>query len=123
MVDDIIRVERYYEGVRQKSGHIEFNLISSMERVNAVLYLCGRRTAVYFFESVAKVASDFSSVSVLAAQALAFEEGDVAVEQSCAMCPPLLQKRQRFLSVRGQPSGSAINFGINSETNSEIISD
>ena len=47
MVGDIIGVERYYEGVRQKSGRIEFNLVSSMERVIAVLYPW--RTAVYFF--------------------------------------------------------------------------
>ena len=83
MVSDIIKVEWYYEGVRRKSGCIEFNLISSMERVNAVLYLCRGRTAVYFFESVAGVASDFSSV--LAARALAFEAEDVALEQSRAM--------------------------------------
>ena len=49
MVSDIIGVEWYYEGVRRKSGHIEFNLVSSTERVNAVLYPCGGRTAVYFF--------------------------------------------------------------------------
>ena len=82
MVGDIIGLERYYEGVRRKSGHVEFNLISSTERVNAVLYPCGGRTAVYFFESVAGVASDFSLV--LAAQALAFEAEDVALEQSQA---------------------------------------
>ena len=46
MISDIIRVEQYYEEVRQKSGCIEFNLISSMERVNTVLYLCEGRTAV-----------------------------------------------------------------------------
>ena len=46
MVSDIIGVEGYYEGVRQKSEHFEFNLISSTERVNAVLYQCGGRTAV-----------------------------------------------------------------------------
>ena len=82
MVGDIIKFERYYEGVRQKSGHIEFNLNSSTESVNAVLYPCGGRTAVYFFESVARVASDFSSV--LGAQALAFEAEEVALEQSWA---------------------------------------
>ena len=82
MVGNIIGVEWYYEGVRQKSGHIEFNLISSMERVNTVLYLCRGRTAVYFFESMAGVASDFSSV--LAAQALAFKVEDMALEQSQA---------------------------------------
>ena len=54
-----------------------------MERVNAVLYLCGGRTAVYFFESMAGVVSDFSLVFV--AQALAFEAEDVALEQSRAM--------------------------------------
>ena len=83
MVGGIIGVEWYYEGVRRKSRHIEFNLVSSMERVNAVLYPCGGRTTVYFFESVARVASDFSSV--LAARALAFEAEDVALEQSRAM--------------------------------------
>ena len=82
MVGDIIGVKWYYEGVRRKSGHVEFNLVSSTERVNAVLYPCGGRTAVYFFESVARVASDFSSV--LAARALAFEAEDVALEQSRA---------------------------------------
>ena len=46
MVGNIIRVEWYYEGVRQKSEHIKFNLVSSMERVNTVLYLCGGRTAI-----------------------------------------------------------------------------
>ena len=80
MAGDIIRVEQYYEGVRRKSEHIEFNLISSTERVNAVLCPCGGRTAVYFFESVAGVVSDFSSV--LTAQALAFKAEDVALEQS-----------------------------------------
>ena len=61
MISDIIRVEQYYERVRQKSRRIEFNLISNTERVNTVLYLCRGRTAVYFFESMAGVASDFSS--------------------------------------------------------------
>ena len=83
MVGNIIRVERYYEGVRRKSRHIEFNLISSIERVNAVLYPCGGRTAIYFFESMAGVALDF--LSVLAARALAFEAEDMALEQSWAM--------------------------------------
>ena len=83
MVGDIIGVKWYYEGVRRKSRHVEFNLVSSTERVNAVLYPCGGRTAVYFFESVAGVASDFSSV--LEARALAFEEEDIALEQSRAM--------------------------------------
>ena len=82
MVGDIIGVKWYYEGVRRKSGHVEFNLVSSMERVNAVLYPCRGRTAVYFFESIAGVASDF--LSVLAARALAFEAEDVALEQSRA---------------------------------------
>ena len=82
MVSDIIGVERYYEGVRRKSGRVEFNLVSSTERVNAVLYPCGGRTAVYFFESVAGVVSDFSSV--LVAWALAFEAEDIALEQSRA---------------------------------------
>ena len=58
MVGDFIGVEWYYERVRQKSRHIEFNLVSSTERVNAVLYLCGGRTAVYFFESIARVVLD-----------------------------------------------------------------
>ena len=62
--------------------------ISSTERVNAVLYLCRGRNTVYFFESVAEVASDFSSD--LAAQALVFEVEDVALEQSQAMCWELL---------------------------------
>ena len=83
MVSNVIRVEWYYEGVRQKSGCIEFNLISSTERVNALLYPCGGRTAVYFFESVARVVLDFSSV--LAARALAFEAEDLALEKSQAM--------------------------------------
>ena len=82
MVGDIIGIEWYYEGVRRKSGRVEFNLISSMERVNAVLFPCRGRTAVYFFESVAGVASDFSLV--LAARALAFEAEDIALEQSRA---------------------------------------
>ena len=82
MVGDIIGVKWYYEGVRRKSRHVEFNLVSSTERVNAVLYPCGGRTAVYFFESVARVALDFSSV--LVAQTLAFEAEDVALEQSRA---------------------------------------
>ena len=82
MVFHIIRVEWYYEGGRRKSGHIEFNLISSTERVNPVLYPCGGRTAVYFFESMARVVSDFSSV--LVAWALAFEVEDVTLEQSWA---------------------------------------
>ena len=54
-----------------------------MERVNAVLYPCRGRTAVYFFESMAGVALDFSLV--LVAQGLAFEAEDVALEQSQAM--------------------------------------
>ena len=82
MVGNIIGVEWYYAGVRRKSGCIEFNLVSSMERVNAVLYLCGGRTAVYFFESMARVVSDF--LSVLAVRALAFEAEDMALEQSWA---------------------------------------
>ena len=82
MVGNIIRVEWYYEGVGQKSGCVEFDLVSSMERVNAVLYLCGGRTAVYFFGSIAGVVSDFSLV--LAARALAFEAEDVAFLQSWA---------------------------------------
>ena len=82
MVSNIIGVEWYYEGVRRKRRHIEFNLISSTKRVNAVLFLCRGRTAVYFFESVVGVASHFSSV--LVAQALAFEVEDVALEQSQA---------------------------------------
>ena len=82
MVGDIIGVEWYYEGVRRKSGCVEFNLVSSTERVNAVLFLCRGRTVVDFFESVARVASDFSSV--LVAWALAFEMEDVALEQSRA---------------------------------------
>ena len=53
-----------------------------MERVNAVLYLCGGRTALYFFESMAGMALDF--LSVLAAWALAFKVEDVALEQSWA---------------------------------------
>ena len=97
MVGHIIGFERYYEGVRQKSGHIEFNLISSMERVNAVLYLCGGRTAVYFFESVARVVSDF--LLVLVAWALAFEAEDMALEQSRPTWLPLPQKRQKLLSI------------------------
>ena len=96
MVGNIIGVEWYYERVRQKSECVEFNLISSMERVNTVLYLCRGRTAVYFFESVAGVVSDF--LSVLVAQALAFEVEDKDLEQSHATWPPLLQKRQRLLS-------------------------
>ena len=82
MVGNIIGVEWYYEGVGRKSRCIEFDLVSSMERVNAVLYPCRGRTAVYFFGSVAGVVSDFSSV--LAAQALAFEVEDVAFLQSWA---------------------------------------
>ena len=82
MVGDIIGVKWYYEGDRRKSRHVEFNLVSSTERVNAVLYPCRGRTAVYFFESVAGVVSDFSSVLVV--QALAFEAEDVALEQSQA---------------------------------------
>ena len=53
-----------------------------MERVNTVLYPCGGRTAVYFFESMARVVSDF--LSVLATWALAFKVEDVALEQSWA---------------------------------------
>ena len=68
-----------------------------MERVNAALHLFGGRTAVDFFESVAGVASDFSSV--LAAQALAFKVEDKALEQSHAVCPLLPQKRQKLLSI------------------------
>ena len=83
MVSNIIGVEWYYEGVRQKSRHVEFNLISSMGRVNTVLYPCKGRTAVYFFESVARVALDFSLV--LVAQALAFKAEDMAFEQAQAM--------------------------------------
>ena len=83
MVGDIIRIEWYYEGVKRKSRHVEFNLVSSMERVNAVLYPCRGRTAVYFFESIAGVVSDFSLV--LAVRALAFEAEDVALEHSRAM--------------------------------------
>ena len=49
MVGNIIGVKRYYEGVGRKSGCVEFDLVSSTERVNAVLYPCGGRTAVYFF--------------------------------------------------------------------------
>ena len=82
MVSNIIGVEWYYEGVRRKSRHVEFNLVSSMERVNTVLYPCRGRTAVYFFESMAGVASNFSSV--LVAWALAFKAKDVALEQSQA---------------------------------------
>ena len=54
-----------------------------MERVNSVLYPCGGRTAVYFFESVARVTSDF--LLVLAARALAFKVEDVTLEQSWAV--------------------------------------
>ena len=79
MVVDFIGFERYYEGVRRKSGRVEFNLISITERVDRFIYPCGGRTAVYFFESVARVASDFSSV--LAARALTFEAEDMALEQ------------------------------------------
>ena len=78
MVSGIIGVERYNERVRQKSGHFEFNLVSSTERVNAVLYPCRGRTAIYFFESMAGVALDFSSV--LVTQTLAFKAEDVAFE-------------------------------------------
>ena len=60
-----------------------FNLVSGMERVNTVLYPCGGRTAVYCFESMTGVASDF--LSVLVAWALAFEVEDEALEQSQAM--------------------------------------
>ena len=76
MVGNIIGVEWYYEGVGRKSGCVKFDLVSSTERVNAVLYPCGGRTAVYFFGSIARVVSDFSLD--LAAQALAFEAEDVA---------------------------------------------
>ena len=82
MVRNIIGVEWYYEGVGQKSGCVEFDLVSSTERVNAVLYPCGGRTAVYFFGSIAEVVSDFSLV--LAARALAFKVEDVAFLQSWA---------------------------------------
>ena len=82
MVGNIIGVQQYYEGVRRKSGCVEFDLVSSTERVNAVLYPCRGRTAVYFFGSIAGVASDFSSV--LAAWALAFEVEDIAFLQSWA---------------------------------------
>ena len=51
-----------------------------MERVNAVLYPCGGRTAVYFPKSVAGVVSDF--LSVLVAWALAFKAEDMSLEQS-----------------------------------------
>ena len=54
-----------------------------MERVNTVLSLCGGRTAVYFFESMAGVALGF--LSVLAVSALAFKVEDMALEQSWAM--------------------------------------
>ena len=76
------RLGGYYEGVKRKSGCIECDLVSSMERVNTVLYPCGGRTAVYFFGSIAGVASDF--LSVLVAQALAFEAEDMAFLQSWA---------------------------------------
>ena len=80
MVGNIIGVEQYYEGVGRKSGCIEFDLISSMEWVNVVLYPCRGRTAVYFFGSIAGVALDF--LSVLAAWALAFEAEDMAFLKS-----------------------------------------
>ena len=54
-----------------------------MERVNAVLYPCGGRIAVYFFESVDRVVLGF--LPVLVAWALAFEVEDVALEQSWTM--------------------------------------
>ena len=82
MVGNIIGVEWYYEGVGRKSRCIEFDLVSSTERVNAVLYPCGGRTAVYFFGSIAGVVLDFSSV--LVAQALAFKAEGMSFLQSWA---------------------------------------
>ena len=83
MVSNILGVEWCYEGVRQKSGHVEFNLISSMERINTILYLCRGRTALYFFEFEAGVVLDF--LLVLVAQALGFKVEDMALEQSQAI--------------------------------------
>ena len=75
MVRDGIRDERNYEGVIQKSRHIEFDLVIFTEGVNTVLYACRGRTAVCSFKPMASVVLDFSLV--LVAQALAFEEEDV----------------------------------------------
>jgi hypothetical protein len=60
--------ERNCEGVGSgKSGHVESNLIGHTNGVNTDLSSCGgRRTADYFFESVAGVTLDFSSISFAA---------------------------------------------------------
>jgi hypothetical protein len=87
------------EGIGGKSGHVELNLVSCMGGSNAALSpYGGRRTAYYFFESVA-FASDFSSV-VLAPQAFVLEAEDVALVQSFTICPPLPQNRHRLLSMQ-----------------------
>ena len=63
---------------------------------NAVLNWCGvLRTAHGFFDSMPDLASEFLSMAE-AEQALAAEE--VTLEHSLAMCPVLLQNRQRFCS-------------------------
>jgi hypothetical protein len=50
------------EGVREKSGHVELDLVSRAGSSNAALSpYGGRRTAYYFFESVA-FALDLSSM-------------------------------------------------------------
>jgi hypothetical protein len=93
-----VRGNEKSEGVRGKSGHIELDLVSHMGGSNAALSLYGgRRTAYYFFESVA-FTSDLSSV-VLAPWAFILEAEDVTLVQSFAMCPPLPQSRHRLPSM------------------------
>jgi hypothetical protein len=87
------------EGVGEKSGRIESDLVSRTGGSNAALSpYGGGRTAYYFFESIA-FALDLSSVA-LAPRAFVLEAEDVALVQSFAMCPPLPQNRHRLPSMR-----------------------
>jgi hypothetical protein len=87
------------EGVGEKSGRAELDLVSRTGGSNAALSpYGGGRTAYYFFESVA-FALDLSSM-VLAPRAFILEAEDVALVQSFAICPPLPQNRHRLPSMR-----------------------
>jgi hypothetical protein len=84
--DEGVGGERNCEGVGSgKSGCVESNLVGRMNGVNTALRSCGgRRIADYFFESVAGVASDFSSAG-FAAHPLALLAEEVAQGHSKAM--------------------------------------
>ena len=79
-----------------KSGCVESWLCRCTGEFNTVLSWCRvKRTAHGFFDSEPNLALEVLSMTVVE-QPLAAE--DVALEQSFATCPPLLQKRHRFWS-------------------------